>query len=176
MPAPRAWCRAIAEAADVEALLSVDLNDVFGFNLIPFVKVGMREAVERCGAEGKYGWLHVMPLLSKHSVVPDVSKCRDPAVFGAAAKVMIDKVAQAITRLEQLQQSEPEPEQEPQAESQETPAEPQRAKLLDLGLEWLRTLLYYSPNMASFRKLLDVPLIQERIDPMAGAIVRKATS
>ena len=59
VPPPRPWCKAVAESADVRALMRVDVKQQFSAAGKKLIVEGLEEAVERCAADGTFGWLHI---------------------------------------------------------------------------------------------------------------------
>ena len=149
------------------ALLSVDVKDVFGADAKKLIVSGLEEAVERCAKTGQFSWMHIVPLLNANGGDPDVSSCRDSVKFASAATVMLSQAASALADRAEAEAQEPEPEQDG-TEKQEA-----ETKAPNVGLEWLRALLYCSPNMNSFRDLLDDKLISDRIELLQGIILQK---
>ena len=72
VPPPRPWCKAVAESADVRALMRVDVKQQFSAAGKKLIVEGLEEAVERCAADGSFGWLHIMPLVDQLIGTPTV--------------------------------------------------------------------------------------------------------
>eukprot|EP01047_Picozoa_sp_COSAG01_P037911 COSAG01_NODE_3044_length_6674_cov_45.773232_3_plen_1862_part_01 len=168
VPAPRPWCLATALESDVAALLRLDVKQLFGKAGKKKVVAGLEEAVERCAAQGSFGWLHVAPLLSTNGAHPDVSSCRDPKAFATAVAVIVSK---ATVELQARDAREPTPEQESDTAAAKDDDSTENER--NLGLEWLRAAIYYWPNISSFASLLKHEAIAERLGEMEGSIIRK---
>ena len=137
------------------------------------VVAGLEEAVERCASDGSFEWLHIMPLLERIGGDPDVPRCRDPKKYAEAVDSIVAKAAAQI----HAEQAQPEPEPEPEAiaaaANEPKPAAAANDPSAGVGLEWLKQVLLYAPNIEALNAVLHHAFIEDYIAQLGPAVAHK---
>jgi len=145
------------------------MKETFDANGKKLIVAGLEEAVERCASDGSFEWLHIMPLLDRNGGDPDVPRCRDPKKYADAVDGLVAKASMQI----QAEQAQPEPEPEPEGSTGSTAAEVRPEVVIDpsagIGLEWLKQVLLYAPNMEALNSVLHHHFIEEHIGQLVSS-------